>query len=174
MAIVLKYFILCFALITCLTGNNDYNNNKTDVINAVKQLTKDLDILKKQVNDDDDSNVPVCPISKDSKCGPDYGGTCCPSGSYCDRDQMCSDFKSKSNNPYYLWSEDELKGKHDPKIPVCPEAKSGKRCGPIYVKCCPHGEFCSIYGWCGTGPEWKESNANSSWTMDHQTARVPT
>ena len=140
-----------------------------DAIKLIKKFRKDLNILENNLNNE---VIPVCPRSVDKNCGPNFGGTCCPSGTYCTQQQNCSTTpQDKDKQPYAIWSEDYLKDRPDHSKPVCPEAESGQRCGPEFGKCCKHQEFCSHAEWCGTSDEHSWPSKYQNWTIDNQTAR---
>jgi len=83
------------------------------------------------------SSNPTYPISKDGKCGKDYGK--CPTGQCCSKYGWCG----KTYN--YCATSEGCQSEYG----ICTKDSSVEgRCGKEYGKC-PSGQCCSKYGWCG-------------------------
>merc|ERR1711881_495681 len=96
-----------------------------------------------------------CNVSKNGRCGPQYGNTICPAG-YCSQWWWCgTSALHKSTH----------QAKYDAK-PACAAKKdctsfklsNNGRCGPQFGKTYCKSGFCSRWSWCGPGAPASDKN----------------
>ena len=93
-----------------------------------------------------------CNLSKNGRCGKDYGKTICESG-FCSQWGWCGTTAAHKSNQQAAYSATACKDKK----PSCNLSKNG-RCGKEYGKTICASGFCSQWGWCGTGAAHKRNH----------------